>query len=125
MWAFLAAAFVFASGCAQTDGIGRTPVTVDVTGVWEGTQAGTGNRIELVLKQEGAKVTGEAKGIRNLDGTEEPPFPIVGTVSGDMVSLEQVSGERLRGQFLVNGDKMTGIGEGTFQLDALALRRRQ
>ena len=127
----IAAVLVFASSCAQKDWVDRTPVTVDVTGVWEGTQAGTGNRIELVLKQEGAKVTGEMKGIRKLDGTEEPPFPIVGTVSGDTVSFREESGEPFRVQVLVNGDEMTGIDEmseiaqGTFKADEIALRRRQ
>jgi len=127
----LGVALMLASGCAQKDRIDRTPVTVDVTGVWEGTQAGTGNRIELVLKQEGAKVTGEMKGIRKLDGTEEPPFPIVGTVSGDTVSFREESGEPFRVQVLVNGDEMTGIDEmseiaqGTFKADEIALRRRQ
>jgi len=127
----LGVALMLASGCAQKDRIDRTPVTVDVTGVWEGTQAGTGNRIELILRQEGAKVTGEMKGIRKLDGTEEPTFPIVGTVSGDTVSFREESGEPFRVQVLVNGDEMTGIdemteiAEGTSKADEIALRRRQ
>ena len=129
----IAVVFVFASGCTQKDWIDRTLVTVDVTGVWEGTQMGTGFAwgIELVLKQEGAKVTGEMKGIRKLDGTEEPPFPIVGTVSGDTVSFREESGEPFRVQVLVNGDEMTGIDEmseiaqGTVKADEIALRRRQ
>jgi len=113
----IAAACVFASGCAQQaqkDWIDRTLVTVDVTGVWEG--AMTGSRfslpIELALKQEGAKVTGEMKGIRNFDGNLEPPIPIVGTVSGDTVSFHEGSGVRvpLLLQVQVNGDQMTGSG---------------
>ena len=35
----LGVALMLASGCAQKDWIDRTLVTVDVTGVWEGTQA--------------------------------------------------------------------------------------
>ena len=38
----IAAALVFASGCAQTDWIDRTLVTVDVTGSWYGTIGGVG-----------------------------------------------------------------------------------
>jgi len=64
--AVIVAAFVFASGCApaQQDWIDRTLVTVDVTGVWEGTITAPASNlaIELDLKQEGAKVTGEIKG---------------------------------------------------------------
>src|SRR5215470_7586052 len=64
MWAFVATALLFASGCAvQKDWIDRTLVTVDVTGVWEGTFAGTGGSgdVRFVLQQQGPKVTGEMK----------------------------------------------------------------
>ena len=106
----IAAAWVFASGCAQQDWIDRTLVTVDVTGVWEETQTGTNFSwgIELDLKQEGAKVTGWVTGIRNTGGTAESPIPIVGTVSGDTFSFPEVSGIPLRVQAQVNGDEMTG-----------------
>ena len=112
----IAAAFVFAIGCAhkQQDWIDRTLVTVDVTRVWEGTITARASniRIELDLKQEGAKVTGEMKGIRNFDGNVEPPIPIVGTVSGDTVSFHEGSGVRIPVllQVQVNGDEMTGSG---------------
>ena len=130
----IAAAFVFASGCAhKQDWIDRTLVTVDVTGVWEGTITAPASNlaIELDLKQEGAKVTGEIKGFRNFDGNRVPPIPIEGTVSGDTVSFREESGEPFRVQVLVNGDEMTGIDEmseiaqGTFKADEIALRRRQ
>jgi len=57
----IAAAFVFASGCAQKDWIDRTLVTVDVTGVWQGAfvTPGYSGDMELVLEQRGAKVTGQ------------------------------------------------------------------
>jgi hypothetical protein len=125
-WIVIAVAVVLVSGCAQTDWIDRTLVTVDVTGVWEGTQTGTGfvNSIELVLKQEGAKVTGEMKGPRSTGGTAESPIPIVGTVSGDTFSFHEVSGVPLRVQVQVNGDEMTGSGSRLASW-RIALRRRQ
>ena len=113
----VAAALVFACGCVkQQDWIDRTLVTVDVTGVWEGTQTGTGFvlPIELDLKQKGAKVTGWMTGPPRPGGTgqEAPPIPIVGTVSGDTLSFHEGSGERvpLRCEVQVNGDEMTGSG---------------
>ena|SRR5215831_7844113 len=127
-WLGVAAGLVFVSGCAQKDWIDRTPVTVDVTGVWEGTQAGTGNRIELDLKQKGAKVTGWMTGPPRPGGTgqEAPPIPIVGTVSGDTLSFHEGSGERvpLRCEVQVNGDEMTGSGS-RLSTWTIALHRRQ
>ena len=38
----IAAALVFSFGCAKTDWIDRTLVTVDVTGTWEGRVEGAG-----------------------------------------------------------------------------------
>jgi hypothetical protein len=62
MWAFVAAAVVLASGCAQHDWIDRTLVTENVTGAWTGS-FGEGNsyrELRLDLRQEGTKVTGFA-----------------------------------------------------------------
>src|SRR5215475_9202347 len=63
MWAFVAIALVLGSCVRQQDWIDRTLVTVDVTGVWEGTFAGTGGSgdVRFVLQQQGPKVTGEMK----------------------------------------------------------------
>ena len=113
----IAAAFELASGCVkQQDWIDRTLVTVDVTGVWEGTQTtGTGEVVPIVLdlKQKGAKVTGWMTGL-GTPGTASaaPPIPILGTVSGDTVSFHEGSGVRvpLLLQVQVNGDQMTGSG---------------
>ena len=58
----IAAALAFGLGCASTDWIDRTLVTVDVTGVWEGswsTGQGTGD-VRLTLQQRGPKVTGRS-----------------------------------------------------------------
>jgi|SRR5215831_3487202 len=73
----IAAAMVFASGCAQKDWIDRTLVTVDVTGVWEGTQdfgpgGGGGRDIVIVLQQQGAKVTGEIRNSATALGAGAP-----------------------------------------------------
>ena len=108
----IAAAFVFASGCAQKDWIDRTLVTVDVTGVRQGAfvTPGYSGDMELVLEQRGAKVTGAMRfpggGVvywaRSREGV-----PIEGTVSGDTFSFYEVGGSA-RGEFQVNGDEMTG-----------------
>jgi len=120
------ASFVFASGCApaQQDWIDRTLTMVDVTGVWDGLL--TYGRVEVDLKQEGAKVTGVLKGIRNFDGNLEPPIPIVGTVNGDALSFHEASGYRgmpLLVEVRVNGDEMTGSGRRQLSW-AITLRRR-
>ena len=63
MWAFVAIALVLGSCVRQQDWIDRTLVTVDVTGVWEGTFTGTGGSgdVRFVLQQQGPKVKGEIK----------------------------------------------------------------
>ena len=57
------AALAFGSGCAQTDWIGRTLVTVDVTGSWHGRATGVGGGFLigdffLELDQQGSTVKG-------------------------------------------------------------------
>jgi hypothetical protein len=107
-----AATLVFSSGCVQKDWIDRTLVTVDVTGVWQGTftRPGYSGEIEFVLEQRGAKVTGAMR----FPGGGAVPFakaregvPIEGTVSGETFSFHEVGGST-RGDFQVNGDEMTG-----------------
>ncbi len=124
-WVVIGVALLVASGCAQADRIDRTP-TVDVTGVWEGTQVTTSpnlaSPIELVLEQKGAKVSGVLKGVRNLPGGGPPTtIPIEGTVSGDTFSFH---GPTLRGDLQVKGDEMTGEGQGGLKF-TMTLRRRQ
>ena len=138
-WVAIGVALVFASGCAKADWIDRTLVTVDVTGVWEGTVTGTGGAgggiysapIELVLQQNGTKVTGELKGgVANVPGiiygqTSPTPIPIEGTVSGDRFSFHQVNpGPKMEVVLQVKGEEMTGEGQ---RLNAftMTLRRRQ
>jgi hypothetical protein len=94
-WVVIGVAFMLTSGCAQTDWIDRTLVTVDVTGVWEGTQSGTqaawARDIVLVLQQQGAKVTGEIRNLSSGSATSVGSTPIQGTVNGDTLSLSEVS----------------------------------
>ena len=130
-WVVIGVALVFASGCATADWIDRTLVTVDVTGVWEGTQTPTTQKstelpIELVLEQKGAKVSGELKGVRNLQGVSSPTtIPIEGTVSGDRFSFHGANaGPMMQVVLQVKGDEMTGEGQGLFGF-TMTLRRRQ
>ena len=107
----IAAALVLTSGCAQKDWIDRTLVTVDVTGVWEGTQAGTsgaGGIIVFVLQQQGPKVTGEIRNLYTWPMPKAESTPIQGTVNGDTLSLHEVRGQTLRVVLQVNGDEMAG-----------------
>jgi hypothetical protein len=99
----IAAALAFGSGCARSDWISRTLVTVDVTGTWEG----IGAPFTFNLKQEGPKVTGfvEVGGVwHDWSG------PVTGTVVGDVLSFRQQtsSGPQLSGDMTVSGDEMTG-----------------
>ncbi|HEU5153366.1 MAG TPA: hypothetical protein VFU03_01400 [Gemmatimonadales bacterium] len=59
----IAATLAIGSGCARPDWIESTLVTVDLTGVWQGTFTregayGPGN-ITLTLQQGGSKVRGQ------------------------------------------------------------------
>ena len=106
----IAAALVFASGCAQKDWIDRTLVTVDVTGVWDGKQVGPdwARDIVVALQQQGAKVTGEIMNLGTGEGTSAGSTAIQGRVNGDTRSLREVGGQTLRVVLQVNGDEMAG-----------------
>jgi len=103
----IAAAFVFASGCAQKDWIDRTLVTVDVTGNWHGRFGERAAREMLVeLKQQGSTVTGflqqtTLRSFGDLSG------PIEGTVAGDVFRFRNSRGT-LEGEVTVSGDEMSG-----------------
>jgi hypothetical protein len=110
-----AATLVFSSGCVQKDWIDRTLVTVDVTGVWQGTyrqtsgvSGGTDGGVTFVLQQQGAKVTGEIRSARSSVGASEGGIRIEGTVSGDTFTFHDMTGPQMRGEFQVNGDEMIG-----------------
>jgi hypothetical protein len=102
----IAAALAFGLGCASTDWIDRTLVTVDVTGGWEGswsTGRGTGE-VHLTLQQRGPKVTGQLM----ITGTNQPDDgDIEGMISGDLFTFRQTGRGRLSGELQVKGDEMT------------------
>ena len=92
------ASVVSVSGCAKSDWIDRTLVTVDVTGTWchLGTEA-----ICLELEQTGATV----KGLARYKGGST--YPVEGSVSGDVLRLRHTNGQT-RGELTVSGDEMVG-----------------
>ena len=109
-------------GCAKTDWIDRTLVTVDVTGTWYGTQASTtgamsGNvEIWLELEQEGSRVKGSLR--QRPDQSFNLSGPIEGTVSGDVFRYRLVRGSSDI-ELTVSGDEMNGQTSGR----RLSLRR--
>jgi hypothetical protein len=106
----------FGSACAKQDWIDRTLVTVDVTGVWQGSFARTGGGsgggdAVFVLQQRGAKVTGEIKlatGMGSVPGMSSQGLQIEGAVGGDTFTFHEVTGPQTHGEFQVNGDEMIG-----------------
>jgi len=111
----IAAALVFGLGCASTDWIDRTLVTVDVTGTWSGSAQGIiATEVFLELKQEGSRVTGFVRMLPSRGAA-----PIEGTVAGDVFRFRHTTGS-LEGEVTVSGDEMTGrvsyFGSGTFSL---------
>ena len=94
------------AGCAKTDWIDRTLVTVDVTGTWYGYSAGgVGRETFLELKQEGSRVTGSIRIFPS--GSISKAELIDGTVAGDVFSFRQTNGS-VEGELTVSGDSMDG-----------------
>jgi hypothetical protein len=111
---------VVSLGCAKSDWIQQTLVTVDVTGTWEGSRgrggsAYSGGIVIFTLQQNGPKVTGQ------LRSPEGGSFPIEGTVNGDVFSFH--SGP-WKGELQVSGDEMRGSGTGTTGIFSYYLRRQ-
>ena len=75
------------AGCARSDWIESTLVTVDVTGDWTGewVQPQFNGVLRLVLKQEGSRVTGD---MVSFTGTLDTRYTgrYEGTVSGNQMS---------------------------------------
>ena len=118
------AALVLGSGCARTDWIQSTLVTVDVTGVWLGSM-GTGNvsrEVRLELEQQGPKATGYLRQVGPGMGIQ--PLltgPVEGDIGGDVFTFRMTSGSA-RGEMTVNGDEMKGyVSMGSQQ--PISLRR--
>ena len=100
------------AGCAKTDWIDRTLVTVDVTGTWYGRNAmggggDSGGSFNFDLKQQGSTVKGLLQ-YRGFTGQGDPSGPIEGTVGGDVFRFRNTRGS-LEGEMTVNGDEMIGL----------------
>lgn len=108
----LAATLAIGSGCAGSDWIDRTLVTVDVTGTWYGSMgAGSGGGdLSFELEQQGSRVKGSMRfttGTSAVGFTGARPGPIEGTVAGDVFYFRQTNGD-LEGELTVSGDEMNG-----------------
>jgi hypothetical protein len=102
----IAAALAFSSGCAKTDWIDRTLVTVDVTGSWRGSGGGGGAGVRDVgfeLEQKGPTVTGLVRAGLTFGVSRS----IEGTVAGDVFHFRDSRGN-LEGELTVSGDEMNG-----------------
>ena len=105
----IAVALVFASGCAQKDWIDRTLVTENVTGFWSGSTEGSpvSISVQLELRQQGAKVTGEMKVPQPGTYSLGSATAIAGNVSGDLFTFQDQRGV-FSGELTVAGDDMMG-----------------
>jgi hypothetical protein len=104
---------ILSFGCAtRGDWISETLTLVDVSGTWEGTIRGTmggatGRSIRLVLRQRGARVTGDVDGggtFFGVGGTN-----VDGQVNGDVFTFRVAS---FRGEVTIDGAEMSGQGTG-------------
>jgi hypothetical protein len=93
----IATILVVGSGCAKTDWIERTLVTVDVTGTWSGTGPGRSRVYVFELEQQGSTV----KGYMQVSGA------FAGSVAGDVLHFTDSRGS-LDGTLTVSGDEMEG-----------------
>ena len=106
----MATLLAMTAGCASTDWIDRTLVTVDVTGTWNGTPAGSGivvgaHEFSAEVEQQGATVKGFIRSSRS--GVASLAGPIDGTVAGDVFRFRSARGD-VEGQLTVSGDEMIG-----------------
>ena len=99
---------LIASGCARSDWIEGTLVTVDVTGRWTGqwSGSGSGGNFEMNLQQNGPKVTGN---FRLLEGSDAHRFsgPVWGALNGDVLTFGRIDWT-VRGEVTVAVDEMSG-----------------
>ena len=109
----LATLLAVSAGCARTDWIDRTLVTVDVTGVWTGGPGRSGastSVLQLELEQQGSTVKGFIR-LREMNAGGGFSGPIDGTIAGDVFRF---SGARAQweGELTVSGDEMVGLMSG-------------
>ena len=128
MWAFVATALVFGSGCVKQDWIDRTLVTETVAGAWEGAMTTvTGNQsvrdeVRFDLEQKGPNVNGSFRGRLSGIGTLATVL-IGGSMAGDVFRFRDARGT-FTGELMVSGDEMTGKGVvGSNRQVVLRLRR--
>ena len=121
----LVTSLAFGSGCARSDWIDRTLVTVDVTGTWSGSiiRGGTGGAggvhdVLFELKQEGSTV----KGLVQVIPRGQAPVNIEGTVAGDVFRFKDARGSR-EGELTVSGDEMFGRMSIAGSVSQISLRR--
>jgi hypothetical protein len=106
----IAAALAFGSGCARSDWIDRTLVTVDVTGTWSARFHGGQNAppdILFELEQHGSTVKGFIRVPSGFAYSGVSSGPIDGTVAGDMFRFKDPRGT-FDGEVTVSGDEMNG-----------------
>jgi hypothetical protein len=125
----IATMLAIGSGCAHSDRIERTPLTVDVSGIWSGVVEEAGTDVSFDLEQHGSTVEGalqgEAAGMVVAGGST-----IVGIVAGDVFQFRNTGGD-VQGELQVSGDEMTGtmarVGPGAAAMAAgacsISLRR--
>jgi hypothetical protein len=116
----IAAALAFASGCAKTDWIDRTLVTVDVTGTWK-----SDSGWELNLEQQGSKVNGTMKHGYLQPSVGPSSGQIDDRVAGDTFTFKRADG-KIAGELTVSGDEMNSRVTGrsiSAREDAVSLRR--
>jgi len=126
---FLTAVLAFGSGCARSDWIDRTLVTVDVTGMWTGSmstwdgQPSVNAEVSLELQQQGPNVTGH---FRTTGGwsylLSRASGPIEGSVSGDVFRFRRTEGP-VSGELTVSGEEMRGEVTLTSRTADISLRR--
>ena len=101
----IAGVLAFGSGCAQTDWIDRTLVTVDVTGTWSGI-GGPSRDLLFELEQQGSRVKG------SLRLTPGGSAELGGTVAGDVFRFRALGASAnnrdIEGEVTVSGDEMSG-----------------
>ena len=108
----IARVLAFGSGCAQTDWIDRTLVTVDVTGTWSGI-GGPSRDLLFELEQQGSTVKGFMRlpaggsSLNYSSAARVSPGPLDGTVAGDVFRFK-LTNSSLEGELTVSGDEMTG-----------------
>ena len=123
MWAFVATTLVLGS-CPREAWSDQTPlVTVDVTGVWEGTLIAVGiglsrepQEVALVLQRlQGSMLIGEMRNLSAGSVTSEGSTSIQGIVDEKYLGLRgkilvrEVFVQTFGAMLEVNGDEMTGV----------------